>query len=47
MYTSPLIRNEIINLFEDLIQFEILETVSKTNFYTILADETTDISQIE
>ncbi|XP_060869649.1 zinc finger MYM-type protein 1-like [Metopolophium dirhodum] len=47
MYTSPLIQNEIINLFGDLIQSKILERVSKTNFYTILADETTDISQIE
>ncbi|KAL4091320.1 hypothetical protein QTP88_026023 [Uroleucon formosanum] len=47
MYTSPLIQNEIIHLFGDLIQLKILERVSKTNFYTILADETTDISQIE
>jgi len=47
MYTSPAIQNETINLFGDLIQFKILERVSKTSFYTILADETTDISQIE
>jgi len=47
MYISPVIQNEIIHLFGDLIQLKILERVSKTNFYTILADETTDISQIE
>jgi len=45
MFTSPLIQNEI-QLFGDLIKLKILERVSKTNFYTILADETTDISQI-
>ncbi|KAL4104264.1 hypothetical protein QTP88_019573 [Uroleucon formosanum] len=47
MYTSPLIQNEIIHLFGDLIQLKILERVSKTYFYTILPDETTDIPQIE
>jgi len=34
-------------LFGDLIQLNILERVSKTNFYTTLADKTTNISKIK
>jgi len=47
MYISPLIYTKLNNVFVCLIQLKILERVSKTNFYTILADKTTDISQIK
>ncbi|GBN43277.1 hypothetical protein AVEN_230600-1 [Araneus ventricosus] len=47
MYTSSFIQNEIINTFGHLIQSQIVRNVRKFIFYSVLADETTDISQIE
>ncbi|XP_025191788.1 52 kDa repressor of the inhibitor of the protein kinase-like [Melanaphis sacchari] len=47
MYTSPLIQNEIINIFGELIQSDIIKKISKSNYFSVLADETTDIAQIE
>ncbi|GBM52843.1 hypothetical protein AVEN_154174-1 [Araneus ventricosus] len=47
MYTSSFIQNEIINTFCHLIQSQIVRNVRKSIFYSVLADETTDISQIE
>jgi len=47
MYTSPLIQNEIINIFGELIQSDIIKKNSKSNYFSVLADETTDIAQIE
>ncbi|GBN63283.1 repressor of the inhibitor of the protein kinase, partial [Araneus ventricosus] len=47
MYTSPFIQNEIINMFGHLIQSQIVRNVRKSIFYSVLADEATDISQIE
>lgn len=47
MYTSSFIQNELINIFGHLIQSKIVENVRKSVFYSVLADETTDISQIE
>ncbi|GBM52532.1 hypothetical protein AVEN_230563-1 [Araneus ventricosus] len=47
MYTSYFIQNEIINTFGHLIQSQIVRNVRKSIFYSVLADETTDISQIE
>lgn len=47
MYTSSFIQNELINTFGHLIQCQIVENVRKSIFYSVLADETTDISQIE
>ncbi|GBO01876.1 hypothetical protein AVEN_114670-1 [Araneus ventricosus] len=48
MYTSSFIQNEIINTFSHLIQSQIVRNVRKScQFYSVLADETTDISQIE
>lgn len=46
MYTSSVIQNELITIFGDLIVSEIVSNVQKTKFYSVLADETTDISQI-
>ncbi|GBM46638.1 Zinc finger MYM-type protein 1 [Araneus ventricosus] len=47
MYTSSFILNELINTFGHLIQSQIVRNVRKSIFYSVLADETTDISQIE
>ncbi|GBN84085.1 repressor of the inhibitor of the protein kinase [Araneus ventricosus] len=47
MYTSSFIQNELINTFGYLIQSEIVRNVRKSIFYSVLADKTTDISQIE
>ncbi|GBN35873.1 repressor of the inhibitor of the protein kinase [Araneus ventricosus] len=46
-YTSFFIQNELINTFGHLIQSQIVRNVRKTIFYSVLADETADISQIE
>ncbi|GBO17453.1 hypothetical protein AVEN_129047-1 [Araneus ventricosus] len=46
-YTNSFIQNKLINTFGHLIQSQIVTNVRKYNFYTVLADETTDISQIE
>ncbi|GBM66379.1 hypothetical protein AVEN_91964-1 [Araneus ventricosus] len=47
MYTSSFIQNEIINTFGHLIQSQIVRNDRKSIFYSVLADETTDISQTE
>jgi len=47
MYTSPLIQNEIINIFGELIQSDIIKKNSKSNYFSVLPDETTDIAQIK
>jgi hypothetical protein len=47
MYTSSVIQNEIIGIFGSQIQSKIVSNVRKSVFYSVLADETTDISQIE
>ncbi|GBN25518.1 Zinc finger MYM-type protein 1 [Araneus ventricosus] len=46
MYTSSFI-HEIINTFGHLIQSQIVRNVRKSIFYSVMAVETTDISQIE
>ncbi|GBN58436.1 hypothetical protein AVEN_35297-1 [Araneus ventricosus] len=47
MYTSSFIQNELINRFGHLIYSQIVTNVRKSIFYFVLADETTDISQID
>lgn len=47
MYISSLIQNELINTFGYFIQSKIVANVRKFVFYSILADGTTGISQIE
>lgn len=47
MYTSLHIQNKIITIFRELIQSEIVKQISKFSFFSVLADEKTDISQIE
>lgn len=43
MYTSPQIQNEIITIFGELIQSEIVKQISKSSFFSVLVDETTDL----
>ncbi|GBN03105.1 hypothetical protein AVEN_270885-1, partial [Araneus ventricosus] len=47
MCTSSFIQKELINTFGHLIQSQIVRNVRKSIFYSVLADETTDIIQIE
>ncbi|XP_029345879.1 LOW QUALITY PROTEIN: zinc finger MYM-type protein 1-like [Acyrthosiphon pisum] len=47
MYTSPLIQNEIITLIGSIIQNFIINRVKKSIFFTVLADETSDVQGIE
>ncbi|GBN28143.1 repressor of the inhibitor of the protein kinase [Araneus ventricosus] len=47
MYTSSFIQNELINAFRHLIQSQLVRNVRKSISYSVLADETTDIIQIE
>lgn len=47
MYTSPRIQNALIDAFSNLIQKKIIEDVKESQYFTILADETSDISQTE
>lgn len=47
MYTSPSIQNELIHIFGELMQSQIVKKISKSEFFSIIADETTDIAQVE
>lgn len=47
MYLSPEIQNELINIIGQYIQQKIVAKINKSKFFTVLADETTDISRIE
>lgn len=47
MYVSPEIQNELIETIGSLIRKDIIKRISQSKYFTILADETTDISQIE
>lgn len=46
-YTSPKIQNEIIEICGKVILDKIVSKIHKAKFFSILADETTDISGIE
>lgn len=46
-YVSPAIQNEIIEICGKVIVDKIVSKVNQAKFYSILADETTDISGIE
>lgn len=47
IYTSPSIQNEIINIIHSFITKQIVEEVNNACGFSILADETTDVSHIE
>jgi len=46
-YLSWRVQNQIISLMGDAIQKQILSDISQCKFFSILADETTDVSQTE
>lgn len=45
--TQSDIQDEIINIFGELIQSDLVKSIFKSGFYSVIADETTDIVQIE
>lgn len=47
MYTSCVIQNEIVSTFAQKYQQNIIDRVKASKYFTVLADETTDISTIE
>lgn len=47
LYTTLMIQNDIIETFDELVQSHLVNTILKTGFYTVFADETTDITQTE
>lgn len=47
LYTSPIIQNEIIEICGKIIQEEIVKKINESKSFSILADETTDISGVE
>jgi len=47
MYTSPTIQNQLIEVCGELIQTEIVNKVNKAKCFSVLADETADVSGIE
>lgn len=46
-YTSPLIQNELIQICGSIIKEEIVKKVNAATCFSVMADETTDISQKE
>lgn len=46
-YITPQVQNEIISACEDIILKEIVREVNSSRCFTVLADETTDISVTE
>lgn len=47
MYTSSVVQNELITTFSYIIQLKVVSKAKKSMFYSVLTDETTDISQVE
>lgn len=46
-YTSPTIQNEIIEVCQQLILHSLVKKINKCSCFSVLADETTDIANIE
>jgi hypothetical protein len=46
-YISPTIQNEIINSCGDIILKKVVKEVNESHYFSVLADETTDISVVE
>lgn len=47
MYISPIIQNNIIKICGEIIQHEIVTKINRAKSFSILMDETTDISRTE
>ena len=43
-YISPRMQNEIISICNDLILKRLVDSINRSRFFSVLADETTDIS---
>ena len=43
-YISPRMQNKIINICNDLILKRLVDSINRSRFFSVLADETTDIS---
>ncbi|XP_055308167.1 uncharacterized protein LOC129572247, partial [Sitodiplosis mosellana] len=46
-YTSPKVQNEIIQIAGNIILDKIVAKINKSKYFSVLADETTDISGVE
>lgn len=46
-YISADVQNEVISIISEYIQHKICDKINEGKYFTILADETTDISRIE
>ena len=46
-YTSAKIQNDMISLIGKIIQQNIVDKIKKAGFFSIIADETMDISRLE
>jgi hypothetical protein len=46
-YLSPRIQNKIINICGDILLKKIVEKINLSKYFSVLADETTDISVCE
>lgn len=46
-YLSPMVQNEIIDTCGEIVQKTVVEKVKKASIFSILADETSDVSQVE
>ncbi len=47
MYNSPVVQNELINIISEVIQQNIISQINNVKYFTVLADETSDVSRIE
>ncbi|CAG9771499.1 unnamed protein product [Ceutorhynchus assimilis] len=47
LYTSPIIQNEILGICGSLIQSSLIKRIKASKYFSLLIDETTDISHIE
>lgn len=47
MYTAPAIQNSILKIMADIVRNTVCNSVKKSGFYSILADETKDLSKKE
>lgn len=47
LYTSPIIQNEILSICGSLIQSTLIKQIKASKYFSVLVDESTDISNIE
>lgn len=47
VYTSPEIQNELLDIMGNIVQDKIINSVKEAKLFSILVDETKDISKVE